>query len=96
METVSNCHSFILRRTILEKHKGGSSWLPLASLEEDIGSHVTSRMLSCYVGTPLGWPREGEVFLQALSTTCSRMKRRISHIHSDNVGSDIHELQNFD
>ena len=62
----------------METITGGPSWLPLASLEEDIGSYVTGRMPSRYVGTPLGWPREGEVFLLAHSMT-DRGQERISH-----------------
>ena len=62
----------------METNTGGPSWLPLASLEEDIGSYVTGRMPSRYVGTPLGWPREGEVFLLAHSMT-DRGQERISH-----------------
>ena len=72
----------------METNTGGPSWLPLASLEEDIGSYVTGRMPSRYVGTPLGWPREGEVFLQALSTIRSRI-RGGSHIFTLSMWAQI-------
>ena len=62
----------------METNTGGPSWLPLASLEEDIGSYVTGRMPSRYVGTPFGVAARRRSIPASPLDYKSRIKR-ISH-----------------